>query len=595
MFLACHLLNTSRTIVIICLLIASAYAILLADAPDEWRTHFEKSDYLETSRYDESIAYYKRLCSESDFAHIIQFGTSPQGRELYYIAVSEENRSAPVKPSQRRKPVILIINGIHPGEIAGKDASKLLLRDILITGERRHLLRNADLLVVPVFNVDGHERFGPYNRINQNGPRETGWRTTAQNYNLNRDWTKADAQEMRAMLRLMQEWTPDFIIDTHSTNGADYQYTATYIAELKGNLYTETAQWMNDELIPYMIDYMNARGYGTFPYVALRNWFGGLDSGINSEPALPRFSSGYAAVQNRPSLVVETHMLKPYRDRVFATKAMIEAVLEFTNEQPQALIDMNRTADWISVEKFHAGREFLALDFLLKDRYRTVEFKGVEARMRRSSLTGGELVEYTGKPMRQTIRLYDDAVAADSVLVARVYLIPQEWSDIAERMKLHGIRVERMVESAVLRVTRYRFTNVEYASQSFEGRQRVDVDYDTFREWLLIPAGTYVVSTDQRTIRLIAHLLEPKSPDSFLRWGFLNTIFERREYFELYSMEPIAQDMIRKNPALKGEFDKWLRKNPQVRDDPYRRLYFFYERSPYYDDRLNLYPIMRVE
>jgi hypothetical protein len=181
------------------------------------------------------------------------------------------------------------------------------------------------------------------------------------------------------------------------------------------------------------------------------------------------------------------------------------------------------------------------------------------------------------------------------VTVPPVYMIPREWDEVADRMRVHGIKIETLAEETTLRVTRYRFTDVQYASTSYEGRQRVDVQYETYRETVTLPVGTYVVPTDQQGVRVIAHLLEPKSPDSFLRWGFFNSIFERKEYFELYVMEPLAREMIRENPGLQSEFEQWLQDHPDMKDNPFQRLYFFYQRSPYYDEKYNVYPVMRVE
>ncbi len=566
-----------------------------SEVPGQWRTFFEESNYLETPRYEETMDYFKRLSNASDYAGMFTFGISPQGRELCYVVASKGELFEPVDLSGRTKPVILIINGIHSGEIGGKDASMLLLREILITKEKEYILDNVDIVVVPIFSVDGHERFGPYNRINQNGPEEMGWRTTAQNLNLNRDWMKADAPEMQAMLELISRWVPDYIIDTHSTNGADYQYTITYILETHQNMYSETASWLSETFIPYMENYIENKGYLVFPYVSMRQWFAGIESGITRGASTPRFSSGYAAVQNRPGITVETHMLKPYKDRVFSTKAMIESILEYAHAHPATLLELSRNADRLSIEKYYANKKPLPLRFELTDRYRKKTFKGIESVREMSDLANTGVLRYTGKPMEKEVRFYDDVIVTDSVTVPSLYVIPKEWSAIVYRMLLHGIKVDTLKDETSYTATRYRFTDVEYASNSFEGRQQVNVAYEIYRETVTVPEGTFVIPTDQRTIRVITHLLEPKSSDSFLRWGFFNTIFERKEYFELYVMEPIAREMIREKPGLRDEFEQWLEENPDVRENPYQRMYFFYQRSPYYDEQFNVYPVMRVE
>jgi hypothetical protein len=580
------------------LIIMSLVQLPLSSQPqtaEEWLTYFEKSGYLETPRYVETMEYFRKLDRSSLHANLYSFGVSPQGRELYCMVVSKDEAFTPADIRRSGKPVILIVNGIHSGEIEGKDASMLLLREILVTKEKESLLDNVILLVVPVFSVDGHERFGPYNRINQNGPKEMGWRTTAQNLNLNRDWMKADAPEMQAMLTLINTRSPDFIIDTHSTNGADYQYTLTYILETHGNIYGGTAAWIKEKLIPYMENYIGDVGYLAYPYVMMRDWNAGIDSGLTGGASTPRFSSGYAAIQNRPSIVVETLMLKPYKDRVFSTKATIEAILTYANEHPNELINLNREADMMSVSKYAVQKQYFPLSFRLTESYETKSFKGIDAQRVKSEISGSEVLVYTGDKVDKEVRFYNDVIVADSIRAPQAYLIPVEWKEIVDRIRLHGIDVFELTEEETLPVSRYRFTDVRYAPQSYEGRQRVDVEYETFSDTVTLPAGTFIVPTDQRGIRVILHLLEPKAPDSFLRWGFFNTVFERKEYFEAYVMEPIARKMMEEDPHLKAEFERMIREDEQFANNPYARLNFFYARSPYYDQQHNVYPVMRID
>jgi hypothetical protein len=208
-------------------------------------------------------------------------------------------------------------------------------------------------MIVPIFSVDGHERKSKYNRINQDGPEEMGWRTTAQGYNLNREWMKADAPEMQSMLQLVSEWDPDFIIDNHTTNGADYQYTVTYQVERFANIYHKTAEWLKNKFVPHLIKNVEDEGYLMFPYVALRNWREGLDSGISDWASGPRLSTGYFALQNRPSLLVETHMIKPYKERVYSTLAVLETTIDFVNKNAEEILNINKEADEKTIKQFH--------------------------------------------------------------------------------------------------------------------------------------------------------------------------------------------------------------------------------------------------
>ncbi len=569
--------------------------IILPQSSDQWLTKFESSGFVSTADYSETMDYFQNLADNSEYAELFNFGVSPQGRELKCIVVSKDKVFTPKEIKRLNKPIVFIINGIHAGEIEGKDASKILLREILITKEKEYLIDNAVLMIVPIFSVDGHERKSKYNRINQNGPEEMGWRTTAQNLNLNRDWMKADAPEMQAMLKLFTKYLPDFIIDTHTTNGADYQYTVTYQVERFANINSKTAEWLKEKFIPHLINNVENQGYLMFPYVALRNWSEGLDSGISDWASGPRLSTGYFALQNKPSLLIEIHMIKPYKERVYSNLAVMETTIDFVNRNAGEILNINKEADEKAVEDFYHYQKYLPISFGNSDKFEEVVFKGIEYLYQDSEISGSKKIVYTGKPKDMIVKFYNDIQIIDSVKTAKGYYIPAEWKIVAERLKLHGVEIDKVENPFEAEVTRYKFKNVRMNSTSNEGRQRVGFEYDTYTEKNIIPEGTFFISTNQRTVRIITHLLEPKSPDSFVQWGFMNTIFEQKEYFENYVMEPLAEEMLKNDPALKKEFEKKLAEDESFRNNPYERLNFFYKRSPYWDKQLNLYPIMRID
>ncbi len=567
-----------------------------AKVPEKWITHFEKTGYMETEGYNETMEYFKRLANVSPYAKLFSFGVSPQGRNLYCLVVSKDKAFNPVAAKKTGNPVILIENGIHSGEIEGKDASMLLLREILITKEKENLIDNTILLVVPIFSVDAHERFSPFNRINQNGPKNMGWRTTAQNLNLNRDWTKADAPEMKAMLKLFSNWLPDFFVDTHTTDGADYQYTITYSMEHYQNVYSGTRKWITDKLMPYLNKRVNENGFLIAPYLEFKDRK--IENGIVGASFSPRFSHTYAAAQNRPGLLIETHMMKPYKDRVFSTKSLLNAVIIFTNENGKEIIDLNKAADKNAIEKYSVDRKYLPLSLRVTDKSKPFHFMGIKAEQDSSWVSGVTWTRYTGEKYETDIPYFDEMKVTDSVRAPKEYLIPKEWGqweNLIDRIKLHGIKVEQLKAPKTFNVTEYKFNNVKFANYSYEGRQRVKADYNLVYKTVTVPEGTYVIKTNQRTIRLIVNLLEPKASDSFLQWGFFNSIFERKEYFESYVMEKIARQMMERDPELKKEFEKKLAEDENFRKNPRERLNFFYSRSPYMDEHLNVYPVLRVE
>ncbi|MFB3057156.1 MAG: M14 family metallopeptidase [Ignavibacteriaceae bacterium] len=582
-----------RKLITILLLLVTQ--VVLPQTQDEWITYFERSGFTETPNYHEAMEYYQKLADFSPLAEFKSFGVSPQGRELKFLIVSKEKVFKPTKAKEIHKPIILIINGIHAGEIGGKDASMLLLREILITKERRSLIDSVTILIVPIFNVDGHERMGKYNRINQNGPEEMGWRTTAQNLNLNRDWMKADSPEMRAMLKLFSDWLPDFTIDTHATDGADYQYTITYSVEKFSNIYSGTANWLKEKFIPAIEKGVQEKGFLVYPYIYLKKWREGLDGGIIDWASTPRFSTGYAALQNRPSLLIETHMIKPYKDRVYSTKAMLETTIEFVNTSAAELIELNLEADVFSAENLSKQKKYLHVGFKESGRYEMIDFKGYEYYRDSSKISGSNKLVYTDVKKNFKIKHFNDIVPLDSVMLPKAYLIPKEWSKLVDILEIHGIQVNYLKVDSIFEVTKYRFKNVKFANSSYEGRQRVDLEYDLIREKRTVPSGTFYIPLNQRTIRIIANLLEPKSSDSFIRWGFMNAIFERKEYFEKYVMEKIAEQMLNKDVKLRKEFEEKLNEDEEFRNNPEARLNFFYKRSPYQDKNYQIYPVMRID
>ncbi len=570
--------------------------VALAQQTDiNWTTYFEQSGFKSTPDYNQSIQYFQNLADNSKYAELRTFGISPQGRELQFLVVNSKMYFDVDKINKSGRPVVLIICGIHSGEIEGKDASMLLLREILITKEKKNLVDSLTLLVVPVFSVDAHERRSKYNRINQNGPEEMGWRTTSLNLNLNRDWMKADAPEMQAMLQLVSKWNPDFVIDSHTTDGADYQYTLTYSVEKYRNIYSKTANWIKSKFIPYFENGVEKAGYLVYPYINLKNWRRGLDEGLIDWASTPRFSTGYFALRNRPCLLIETHMLKSYKDRVYSTKAAFETVLNFVNENAEELVNLNGKADKISIEELSKKKNFMPISFNISEKYSEVDFKGYEFYWEDSDISGGKKLVYTLKPSVFKVKYYNDVIATDSVKLPTAYIIPQEWKEIIERIKFQGIKFSIIKNDTMLNVTVYKFKNVKMDSNSYEGRQRANFDYNEENKVVKISEGDIFIPTGQPNIRIIAGLLEPKSGDSFVQWGFFNSIFEQKEYFESYAMENLAEEMLEVDPELKKEFEQKLKDDESFRNDPNARLNFFYKRSPYWDEKLNVYPVLRVE
>ncbi len=559
---------------------------------NDWRTDYEKSNYQATPRYDATIAFCQRMAQASPWIHYTSFGTSPQGRELPLVIIDREGHFDPTSVHESGQLVLLIQAGIHAGEIDGKDAGLMLIRDIAITKKLVELLDHVTILFIPIYNVDGHERFGPYNRINQNGPQEMGWRVTAQNLNLNRDYLKADAVETQAWLQLFSAWLPDFFIDCHVTDGADYRYVVTYGLEVYGNMAPELTAWTRDVYLKNLNERMTKAGFPLVPYVAFRNEHD-PGSGLVSWVASPRLSEGYTAVQNRPGLLIETHMLKDYRTRVNGTYETLKQTLILLNREQQRLQQIVKVAD-----DFTASADFrrqpLAVSFKATRDSVMFNFLGVEFNKVKSDLSGGTWFQFGIKPVIYQVPFFNRQEPLATVTLPEAYIIPPEWSEVIRRLQLHGIECHRLTQSANLHVKSFRFNKLHWQEQPYEGRHPLQFELEEIEETWLFPSGSVVVDMNQRAARVVAHILEPKAPDSFVGWGFFDAIFEQKEYTESYVMEEMARKMLATDPDLKREFEIKKQQDADFGKKPYGILNWFYSKSPYWDDRLNVYPVGKI-
>ncbi len=564
-----------------------------AVSQDAWDTWCEQSGFNKTPRYAQTVEFCKRLADASPRVHYIPFGVSPQGRDLPLLILDKEGFTNPQQIKARGRLILMIQACIHPGEPEGKDAGLMLFRDIAIRGLDTAWLRGVSVIFIPIFNVDGHERFGPYNRINQNGPEEMGWRTTAQNLNLNRDYLKADAPEMQAWLKLFHTWNPDFFIDTHTTDGADYQYVLTYSLETGPNTDRELGAFLASGFEPRFKYHMHAKGYPVFPYVSFRRWHDPR-SGLYSAPAPAMLSHGYVAACNRPALLIETHMLKPYKPRVLSTLEAIKFTLNELNTHQNQYKEIIQRADAFTSsvgfrsEPFPLGFSVSNLDSIF------IPFAGYYYEVIQSDLTNGSWFRYTQTPDTMLLPWFNQAIPRDLVWLPDYYIIPPEWKTVIERLQLHGIQIQTLKNSIEVAVESYKLSNPQWRATSYEGRITLSLVAESINETRVFPAGSIVISLNQPQARILALLLEPVSSESFVYWGFFNAVLEQKEYAETYVMEPLARQMLEKEPSLKQEFELWKAAHPQMANDSWAQLNWFYSRTPWFDQQYGKYPICRL-
>jgi hypothetical protein len=577
--------------------------------PEAYLTEAERSGFVRTGRLDE-VERLAALYAETWPAAVrsFEYGRSGEGRPLRALVAFRGGALSPEALRSRGVPVLLVQGGIHPGESDGKDAGFMALRALLRGEAAGDPLRDAALLFVPAFNADRHERTGRWSRPNQVGPEETGWRTTARNLNLNRDYTKADAPEMRAMLGLIRDWDPLVCADLHVTDGSDFQPDISIQAEpvYQGDPELRPAgRQLRDGLIAHLA----AKGSMPLSFYPDLVRTDEPDSGFLLTVYSPRFSTGYYPARNRFTVLVETHSWKDYARRVRVTVETILGLAGLVARHGREWRERALRADESAARP--AGRA-VELDYAAAWReptagalageaagggaLETIDFPGVAYTREPSDVSGALRTIYDPKTPR-TWRVPFRTNAAPSLVVREPrlgYVIPAAYAaEIGEKLALHGIATRPFGEaSADLEVFRAR--RATFTPRPFEGRMRVALEGEWTPERRAIPAGSLLAPIAQARSRLLMALLEPQAPDSLAAWGFFNACFEQKEHVEPYVAEILAREMLGADPALAGEFRRALAADPAFAASPAARLEFFMRRHPSWDERFNLYPVFRA-
>ncbi len=552
---------------------------LIAKPGDPFITPIEAANFAETPSYAETRAWLERLVAASPLLKLEVFGHTAQGRELYAIRAT--------KPGAAPKPTLFAQGGIHAGEIDGKDAGMMLLRDIALRG-KDSLLDHADLVWVPIFNADGHERTSPTNRPNQRGPNNQGWRTTAQNLNLNRDYLKIDTPEMRAMRAYINRIKPALMLDLHVSDGIDYQYDISFtFPGWAGSPSHSPAigKWLDAHYRPAVSTALAAAGHVPGLYIEAVDPKH-LEKGALLSPDTPRYSTGYGELARQPTVLVETHSLKPYRQRVLGTYVLIEESLRLVGAEHQGLAEA-AAADLAS----RPVTSVLTWKDLDKPLFVIDQFKGVAQETYRSPASGAEEVHWLGRPTTLKVPVFVQQPDFVTTLPA-AWWVPVTKPEVIERLKLHNIAFETLTAPRTVALDMVRLVDPKLAKPD-EGHIPLTAGYKHFKRTETYPAGSVRVPSDQPLGLLAAAMLEAESPDSLLAWNFYPEILMRTEYMEGYVIAPLADRMLANDPKLRAAFKAKLAADPKFAADPEARLGWFYARTPYYDERYLLYPVGR--
>lgn len=551
---------------------------LIAKKNNPWVTPTELSGFVETPSYAETMSWFGKLSKASDLLEMVTVGQSANGRKIEMVIASLDKTFDKASLRSSAKPLLLVQAGIHAGEIDGKDAGMMLLRDIAF-GDKSELLKNVNLLFIPILNVDGHERISPYNRPNQRGPANMGWRTNARNLNLNRDYTKLDSEEISALVQVMNDYNPSFYVDLHVTDGADYQYDITY----GNNAYSPAiAQWLTQTFRPAIDKGLKHYGHIPGPLVFAAN-DRDFTEGMLEYPYSPRFSTNYGDLRRIPSILVENHSLKPFKQRVLGTYVFLESLLQIVGKESGALKR--------AIQSDGQLRGDVVITWVAPEKPDTVTFLGIESTLEKSAVTTGDYVRWTGKPITQKMpyrRVNKPGITAKR---PKAYWVPATYSNVIERLSRHGIKMERVTEAKTVDVDLYHLQNSKISHEPFEGHFNVTAGVQPKKHKETFYPGSVHIATDQVLGDLVVYLLEPESPDSFLAWGFFPEIFSRTEYIEEYAIEPLARWMLEKDENVRKEFELKKKEDPKFVDDKAKVYAWFYERSRFYDDRYLVYPV----
>lgn len=581
---------------IVSLLLTLTAFISAPAAATELTTEAERSGFARTGRYAEVIALCEAFAGRyPDRVRCIDFGTTPERRPMKALIANDRGALTADAARAAGLPVVLVQGGIHAGEIDGKDAGFLALRQVLDGKAARGALAKVVLVFVPVFNIDGHERFGAWNRPNQNGPVEMGWRTTAQNYNLNRDYAKADTPEMQAMLALENAWDPIATIDLHVTNGAKFEHDVSIQVEpvhAGDEALRAAGLTLRDGTIAAL------RRHGSLPlafypsFVEHDNPASGFVDGV----APPRFSTGYFHLRNRMAMLVETHAWKDYPTRVRVTRNTVIAVLELAAKHGS---DWHRIEQDADARAAALGGQSVALVWDASDRIRTIDFRGYAYTRTPSEVSGALMTRYDdSKPQIWRVPMRDEIVVRVSMAAPKGgYVVPAAHADLVARtLGIHGIVHSRLEHTLTQRTVEvFRDETPTFAPASSESHQRLTVDGAWKAEIHDIGRGALFVPIAQPKARLLMSLLEPQAPDSLPAWGHFNNAFERKEYMEDYVAEDVAREMFARDPGLRERFERKLKEDPKFAADPQARLDYFFRLHAAWDERFGLYPVMRTD
>lgn len=553
----------------------------------DFTTVFEKSGGEETATYQEVITYYEDLAKAYPNVKLQKMGETDSGEALH-LALFSVNGTFDLEDLRQDHSILLINNGIHPGESDGIDATMMLFRDL--AQDSIVVPENTVIATIPVYNIGGALNRNTTTRTNQNGPKEYGFRGNARNFDLNRDFIKADTRNTRSFYEIFHYVKPDVFVDTHVSNGADYQYTLTHLFTQHNKLGGKLGEYLDIEMIPALENALNRKKREITPYV---NVFNDVpEKGFSQFLDHPRYSTGYTGLWGTLGMMVETHMLKPYDKRVWATYELLRSMIDITDEDTQYIKDLRTRA-----LKDNLNKKNFRFNFVPDSTKPTsLSFKGYEASRLKSEVTGLKRLKYdTAKPFTKEILYYNQFKPTQQVKIPGGYIIPRSWWNIVELLEMNNIKLEPFKKDTTLQVEVYHIEDYETKNAPFEGHYlHENTKVASNKERVKIRKGDFYVSTQQAGINYLLETLEPEAPDSFFNWNFFDSVLQQKEHFSPYVFEEIALEYLKNNKKTEEEFSAKKATHPEFAKNWYSQLNWIHKRSGHYEKAHLRYPIFRV-
>ncbi|AXG70077.1 zinc carboxypeptidase [Kordia sp. SMS9] len=554
----------------------------------DFTTTFEKSGGTQTPTYAEVIAFYENLAEQYDQIHIETVGLTDSGKPLHLVTYNPDG-NFDFENIRKEKIVLLVNNGIHPGESDGIDATMMLLRDL--ANGTKEAPKNVVISAIPVYNVGGSLNRNSGTRANQNGPEAYGFRGNAQNYDLNRDFIKSDTRNAKAFAEIFHKVQPDVFVDNHVSNGADYQYTLTHLFTQHNKLGHEAGTFLHETMMPDLEATLLKNEWDITPYV---NVFGRTpDSGFSQFMDSPRYSTGYTTLFNTLGLMVETHMLKPYKQRVEGTYALMDALIENIETKQHSDIKNIRKK---THDSFVNAKTYPVQWTLDREQKSVLNFKGFEGEFVTSELTGQKRLKYdSNKPFTKDVDYFNYFKATKEVTVPKAYIIPQGWHNVIELLKLNKVTFETIKKDTIVEVEVYHIKDFKTHTNPYEGHYpHYNTEVTKSTQKIGFRKGDFIANTNQTAFRYLLETLEPEAVDSFFNWNFFDTILQQKEGFSAYVFEDEAKELLQNNPDWKAEFEQLKASDETFANSARQQLRWIYMKSNHYEKAHLRYPIFRI-